>query len=381
MAFSPRMTLPLVALMALTACNDFDIDLRPGGASTAAAARETRMARPEPDARGVISYPTYQVAVAQRGDTVDDVAMRLGLSPEELSRYNGINRGAPLREGELLALPNRVEEPSPLTGSITTGPIQSADSIDITTLAGGAIERADGGQTGVATTTDGTMVAVGPEPIRHRVERGESAYSIARRYDVTVRSLAEWNALGPGYAVREGQYLLIPTGTEGGFDTAAATPPGGTSPVPTPPSAARPLPRDEAPRTAPVAVPQTDLSEDKSDDGRMTMPVNGSIIRAFEAKKNEGIDIAASAGSPVKAAASGTVAAITRDTEQVPILVIRHDDSLLTVYANIDNITVSKGDKVSRGQTIAAVRGGAAPFLHFEVREGFDSVDPMPYLN
>ncbi|NHX27714.1 M23 family metallopeptidase, partial [Escherichia coli] len=73
--------------------------------------------------------------------------------------------------------------------------------------------------------------------------------------------------------------------------------------------------------------------------------------------------------------------AITRDTEQVPILVIRHDDSLLTVYANIDNITVSKGDKVSRGQTIAAIRGGDAPFLHFEVREGFDSVDPMPYLN
>ena len=94
-----------------------------------------------------------------------------------------------------------------------------------------------------------------------------------------------------------------------------------------------------------------------------------------------GIDISAPAGTPVKAAEAGTVAAITRDTEEVPILVIRHADGLLTVYANIQNIPVEKGAKVSRGQTIAEVRGSGASFLHFEVREGFESVDPVPFVN
>ena len=41
---------------------------------------------------------------------------------------------------------------------------------------------------------------------------------------------------------------------------------------------------------------------------------------------------------------------------------------------------MNKGDKVKRGQQIAQVRGGIAPYLHFEVRDGFDSVDPLPYL-
>ncbi|MEL6517525.1 MAG: M23 family metallopeptidase, partial [Pseudomonadota bacterium] len=78
---------------------------------------------------------------------------------------------------------------------------------------------------------------------------------------------------------------------------------------------------------------------------------------------------------------AGTVAAITRDTDQVPIIVLRHADNLLTVYAGVDGIAVEKGDSVGRGDTIAAVRDGSPSFLHFEVREGFDSVDPMPFLN
>jgi len=112
----------------------------------------------------------------------------------------------------------------------------------------------------------------------------------------------------------------------------------------------------------------------------MQMPVSGAIIRPYVKKRNDGIDIASTAGTPVKAAAAGTVAAITKDTEQVPILVLRHDSGLLTVYANIDDITVAKGAKVSRGQTIAKVRAGEPSFVHFEVRNGYDSVDPLPYL-
>lgn len=117
-----------------------------------------------------------------------------------------------------------------------------------------------------------------------------------------------------------------------------------------------------------------------SGSSRFVYPVSGSIINPYKKGTNEGIDISASAGTTVKAAADGEVAAITRDTDQVPILVLRHSDGLLTVYANIDNIAVSKGAKVSKGQTLAKVRAGSPSFLHFEVRKGFESVDPMPYL-
>ena len=65
----------------------------------------------------------------------------------------------------------------------------------------------------------------------------------------------------------------------------------------------------------------------------------------------------------------------------VPIVVIRHEGNLLTVYAGLTDIAVSKGDTVKRGQTVAKVRSGDPAALHFEVREGFESVDPASYLD
>ena len=110
------------------------------------------------------------------------------------------------------------------------------------------------------------------------------------------------------------------------------------------------------------------------------MPVSGSITRGYQKKVNDGIDIGASAGATVTAAEAGTVAAITKSTDGVPILVIRHSGNLLTVYGGIDALSVEKGATVTRGQAIAKVRAGSPSFLHFEVRQGFDSVDPMSYL-
>jgi len=366
----------VAVLTALSGCTNFDFDLRNNTASTANAVQTKSAGRPEPDARGVISYSSYQVAVARRGDTVADVAARVGLPADDIGRYNGIADGVTLRKGEILALPARVSD-----SSLATDPTLQPGTIDIASLAGDAIDRA-----GTATDPTGVQRTVKTgttqEPTRHKVERGETAYSIARLYGVSVSSLADWNGLGPDLTVREGQYLLIPLPADSGTNVTAATPPGALTPIPTPPSAAKPLPDDEAPATETTSpLPATDLSKDKTVEARLAMPVQGSIIRSYQAGKNEGIDIAASAGTPVTAAADGTVAAITRNTDQVPILVIRHDDSLLTVYANINDIKVAKGDKVKRGQQLATVRAGDPAFLHFEVRQGFESVDPMAFLN
>jgi len=365
------------ALTAVSACDTaFDVDMRrfSNGFSTTAAVQAQTAQRPTPDARGVLSYPTYQVAVAKRGDIVADVAARVGLPADELARFNGLPVDSPLREGEVIALPRRVSEPA-------SGPIQPGDSIDISTLAGDAIDRA-GDQNPPPAAASATQT--GEEPTRHHVVRGETAYSISRLYGVSVRALADWNGLDTALTVREGQYLLIPV-------AAAAAPPreqpvsqpGEGSATPTPPSASQPLPDETAAPAQEADTPDSpDLSGARTaaSAAAMMLPVDGKIIRPFKRGTTDGVDIAASAGSTVRAAADGIVAAITRDTEQVPILVIRHPDNVLTVYANIDKITVKKGDTVKRGQAIAVVRAGEPSFLHFQVREGTSSVDPMEYL-
>lgn len=384
----PALTAAMLVLVAgCTKPLDFDLRGNFGNAlTTSEAARNATAARPAPDARGVISYPGYQMVVARRGDTVQSAAARVGVDAGELARFNGIQSGDDLREGEVLALPKRIAEITP-AGQTAAQP----GSVDITTLASGAIDRA-GPSVQTSTLPPATQTAAAApaaiEPIRHKVQRGETAYTVARLYNVPVRGLAEWNGLGPDFAIREGQYLLIPIANQPAPATAAATTaPGQGSPTPVPPSSTQPLPQEKTtPAAAAQAAPTTAPNLGKTQTaasaggGKMAMPLNGKIIRDYKKGTNEGIDIQAASGSPIVAADAGTVAAITADADQVPIVVVKHAGNLLSVYANVEGITVKKGDSVSRGQTIAKVRSGASNYLHFEVRKGFDSVDPNPYL-
>ncbi|MCP5038818.1 MAG: peptidoglycan DD-metalloendopeptidase family protein [Rhodobacteraceae bacterium] len=377
-----RGALLLTALTTLAACEggiDFDLrHLADGFTTTQAVTERVSAERPEPDTRGIISYPAYQVALARRGDTVTKLAARIGLPVEELARFNGLPVDAPLRKDELVALPRRVSEPP--SGPIAPG----KDSIDITTLAGDAIDRADSNAGTVRATTTQPSGQTGEEPTRHQVERGETAYSIARAYNVSVRSLADWNGLGSSLTVREGQYLLIPVAAPQQPEPPATSVPGQGTATPTPPSASTALPSETTTpgqgTNVPVS-PDLGAAATAASAAAMMLPVEGRITRAFKRGTTDGIDISASAGTAVKAAAAGTVAAITRDTEQVPILVIRHPNNVLTVYANITDISVKKGDRVTRGQKVAEVREGDPAFLHFQVREGTLSVDPATYLN
>ena len=111
--------------------------------------------------------------------------------------------------------------------------------------------------------------------------------------------------------------------------------------------------------------------------------MEGAIIRAYAPGRNEGIDIGAAAGSPVRAADAGTVAAITTNTDGVQIVVIRHEGDLLTVYTHVDGLAVERGSRVSRGQRIGEVRAGDPAFLHFEVRarHGKPGSDRVPALS
>jgi murein DD-endopeptidase MepM/ murein hydrolase activator NlpD len=388
---SARVFMAGSALALLAACDQpFDFDLRGhfGDAfSTSEAARGVTGERPDPDDRGIISYPGYQVAVARGGDTVADVANRIGMDANELADYNGLRPDDVLRRDEVLALPRRVSEPSPETGAEGTGPIQPPSNVDIEGIAGAAIDRASASKvetTELPAADPASDAPVGIEPIQHKEERGETAYTISRTYGVSVRALADWNGLGPDFKIREGQFLLIPVpDAPAPARAAATTAPGEGSPTPTPPSASQPLPAE---KTAPAAKAAAatgapDLGKTQTaSKAAMDMPVNGSIIRGYKKGKNDGIDISAAPGTPVRAAASGSVAAITTDADQVKIILVKHEDNLLTVYANVDAISVKKGDSVKRGQSIGKIASGQSNYVHFEVRKGFDAVDPTGYL-
>ncbi len=375
---TPRLAVALVGMTALSGCMDaLDLDLRGtlGGVDTSDAARNAQVAnRPAADERGVITYSDYQVAVARRGDTLGALANRVGLPVAELARHNGLSADTQLRDGEVIALPRKVETSNDTSGGSALTPT-IVDVSELAPSSGGTGYQAD--------------------PIRHRVEPGETAFTIARLYDIPVSALRDWNGLAADLNVREGQLLTIPVvvpGTNGAQPVAA---PGTGSQTPTPPSATRPQPRDldvaqaaaagaasttAAAAPSPAAPIGATTSASAEPETAMVRPLSGSIIRGYAKGRNEGIDIGAAAGTSVKAADAGRVAAISKDTNGVNLLVIQHDGGLLTVYTNVDNIAVSKGDSVRRGQSIAKVAPGSPSFLHFEVRRGLESVDPEEFI-
>jgi murein DD-endopeptidase MepM/ murein hydrolase activator NlpD len=375
-----RITLGIGAsALALSACvntGNLDWDLRGNGSDTSAAARQATAAAPTPDANGVLSYPDYQLAKARRGETVASMAGRLGLNAGQLAQTNALRETDPLREGELLLLPSRVSAaPQPATIGGSGGPV------DITAIATTALDEAG------PTPTAASPAPVAGQPLTHRVARGETAFTIARTYNVSAKALADWNQLGPEMAVREGQTLIIPIATAPAPDPEPVpTPPGAGSPTPEPPSAAKPLPDEdtEAAGTKPKATPPSpDLGDQATaaTASKFTMPVSGNVIRGYNKKSNQGIDIAAAAGTPVKAAEAGSVTVISADTNGKGIVILRHAGNLLTVYVGVASVSVKKGDTVTRGQSIGKVAAGDPAFLHFEVRNtSKESFDPMSYL-
>lgn len=369
----------------LTACGDGfnlgNLSDRLGRRPTTGVAEQAQTApRPKPDSRGLITYPNYQVIIARRNDTINDVAGRVGMTGSELARFNGLPATYLPRYGEVLALPKGTVIPVEASEVAATGGGEvSGNSLE--SIAQTAIGRAGDAAPKVA-------VQDGPEPIRHVVEPGETIYSIARLYRVSVPSLASWNGLGKDLAVREGQRLLIPVVANGTVksqdnDFVIEEPaPGQGSVTPIPPSAVEPLP-DKV--EASVVPESPNLAQDRTTIGAsrtLLKPVSGTVLRGYSNKPggNEGLDFAANKGATVKAAENGEVALVSSAGSNTKIVLIRHPDNLYTVYSNVSDVNVKKGQSVNRGQSIGKVAGGSPPFLHFEIRRGTESVDPTPYL-
>lgn len=221
-----------------------------------------------------------------------------------------------------------------------------------------------------------------PSKQYHTVKRGESLYGIARMYNVDVTSLSRVNNLKTPYSLSVGQRLLLPasvssveTGKKATYSQSnVAKAPQPTSSV----QKSQPKTQVQETYTPPAATRKT----------KFIWPVNGTVISGFgnlgKGRKNDGINIKAALGTAVKAADGGTVAYAGNELKGFGnLILIKHSDGWITAYAHNDRLFVKKGQKVVRGEKIATVGSTGSvtvPQLHFEVRAGKKAVNPRTYL-
>jgi murein DD-endopeptidase MepM/ murein hydrolase activator NlpD len=115
-------------------------------------------------------------------------------------------------------------------------------------------------------------------------------------------------------------------------------------------------------------------------------PVSGPVVSPFGmrwGRMHEGIDISAGTGTPVAAAAAGTVISVGYMGGYGNLVVIDHGGGLATAYAHLSGYAVGSGQSVSQGQVVGYVGCTGhcyGPHLHFEVRVNGAAVDPLGYL-
>lgn len=171
-----------------------------------------------------------------------------------------------------------------------------------------------------------------------------------------------------------------------------------TEPAAPPQVAASPAPAP--PEPAPQAAPQATVTPAPNSpdggppepppraDSRFLWPVDGRILSRFGTVSgglhNDGINIAAERGTPIRAAENGIVAYAGNELRGYGnLILIRHADGWVTAYAHTDEMRVQRGQEVRAGQIIATVGSSGAvntPQLHFELRQGTRAVDPLREL-
>ena len=210
----------------------------------------------------------------------------------------------------------------------------------------------------------------------HRVSKGETLFSIAWRYGLDLRQLANANSISKPYTIYPGQKIDIDFEPK---PVALAKRPtvGKTSKQPVT-NKVRPKVKPKNGHKSPAKAVVTTSADWK-------WPVNGRLIGRFSTRKpvNKGIDIAGSLGESVLAAAAGTVVYAGRGLRGYGNLVIvKHNDTYLSAYAHTSRIVVSEQDVVKAGQKIAELgsTGTDKVKLHFEIRKNGKPVDPLNHL-
>lgn len=333
----------------------------------------------------------------QPGETISSLSRRYGVPASEIMRANGITDATRVTPGQQLVIPgySRGGTPAPVAGAPAAAgdPALAQRSLnEQAQLLAQAPSQAVSGQGG-----------------SYMVKSGDTLSKISRETGVPVATLRQANGLS-GDAIRIGQTLNLGGATAPAATQVAAAP----QSVPASPD---PQSTGAVQATAPVqtaAVTQQDarpagyqapqaangsIAQEVGNDvasvapqstgiGKLRWPVRGQVVTPFGAQdgsvRNDGIDISVPEGTDVKAAENGVVIyAGSGLKEYGNTVLVRHDNGLVTVYGHASELKVNRGDKVERGQVIAAsgMTGNAKqPKLHFEVRDNATPSNPTSYL-
>ena len=223
-----------------------------------------------------------------------------------------------------------------------------------------------------------------------RAKKGERLFNVADRINVSSKKLAVHNGVSENYQLGQGEVLAIPLNilpnhNDGSINIAKV--------------ASKAIDRVKTEQEAEVEekIEQTDQSEKNETIGTNVSenitstseiitkpymkPIDGEISSPFsyDVNGNQGINIQAPQGEPIKATNDGTIVLVSRGTNQPTVVLIRHDSEILSAYSNISDVNLSKGDQVIRGQIIGVVSTDAN-HLHFEIIKGTERIDPITFL-
>jgi murein DD-endopeptidase MepM/ murein hydrolase activator NlpD len=339
------------------------------------------------------------------GETVSTLSKRYGVPEKEILKANG---GA-VAPGQSVLIPT--------FGTAQNSAKNAAGTIDLQNKAPAPAREPEQKLAVLPTQARDKAIAEpakltppGGKPVggTYVVKPGDTITKIARETGTPIDQLKAANNLTTG--VRIGQTLKVANGA-----AAPVADPVKTASIPQKPveKAATAAPKPAAP-AAPAQVAQVAVApaaakaavdnasvadvEKKSDTasvapqstgiGKYRWPVNGAVIAGYgqnvDGNRNDGIDISVPEGTPIKAAENGVVIYAGNGLKQLGnTVLVRHDDGKVTVYGHAGNISVTRGQKVTRGQTVASsgMSGDAKrPQVHFEVRKDATPVNPITFL-
>lgn len=355
--------------------------------------------------KGGWSTANAPAVLLRQGDTVATLSKRFGVPEKEILKANGLTSSSQAEPGQRILIPTFGVASSAAKASASDAaasldvdkqkniPVQP-DSRDVAILPGQSQSREKG--------VNRTDMASGKQPVSgdgngqsgtYTVKAGDSINRIAKANNVSVDALRKENGLTSA-AIRIGQTLKIPGGNAAGADQVV------TASVPKKAEAkvAKAESGKPAEYTAPVAkqsVTEVASKEDTTEASpkatgisKYRWPVRGAVIAGYganvEGNRNDGINISVPEGTPIKAAENGVVIYSGSSLKELGnAVLVRHDDGTVTVYGNASELKVQRGQKIQRGQTLAAsgMSGTATqPQVHFEVRKNAAAVNPATFL-
>lgn len=395
----------------------------PSGASSQSSSPSAGFAGVRPDAmsgsaNGWTAAGGATVSVGQ-GDTVQSIADRYGVPPAAIRAANNIGGGG-LTPGSSVVIPVYNPGASSVASASSAArnaaqpvvrPVEQAATSasraasNVTSAPGKALQTAQGAQRNVQTHATSAndraaqVIAASRAAVQQPVKAGQPPRSLQQQAQAVAGQPGQAAQKAAGQAqtaaakAQTAAQAAAQAKTAAQAKAAAQVKTAAEAPAKTVAQAQQKAPVAE-PKTperqqAAVAAPEAPAAKQEvaqqASGGSFRWPARGRIIQGFNGRNgSEGINIALPEGTPVKAAEGGVVAYAGSELKGYGNLVlIRHENGWVSAYANNGELTVKRGDKVSRGQTVAkSGQSGnvSTPQLHFELRKGSTPVDPMPHL-